>query len=517
VIPPVNNHNKANSQAWVFLATCISGVLLFYPTLGDMLSMWWESGSAYSHGLLLMLIMVYFFIKQWNKDKSILSIRPKLWMLPVILSLSMLWMVSYLAQVQALEQLVLLMMLVSIIIALLGPARAVPYIYIVTLMIFTISSWSQINGFLQAATAVVTGSILDLTGFTSVREGYFILIPAGTFEVTGGCSGLNYQLAGLSISFLYAYLERFSLLKTVVYLLIASAVIFFANVVRIYIVILAGQFTQMKSPLIEDHLWLGWVVFSVFMGIFLYLSNRMAGTSEQDESLIDSPSSDQVEIAPVSKWIYTAVVLALTASGPVLARYYAPPAEYRASLNKLELPLRLNDWMYSSIDAKDQGWKPDFDSPDVIEGGRYRDRAQYSTHPVDYYMIIYAYQKQGHEAININNRVYFERNWSLTKKRTLTVSLANNKSIAVNEFEIRGRHGTRRLVWMWYYVDGKNLANTYKTKITSLMSVFRRRPEISVNIISSPIRSEPEPAREAMTGFLNSGLQEINALFDGWS
>jgi len=511
------NHKNVNIQAWVFLATCVFGMLLFYPTLADMFSMWWEAGSAYSHGLLLMLVVAYFFLKQWSKDKNILEIRPKIWMLPVIALFSMLWMVAYLAQVQALEQLVLLMILLSLIVALLGPAMAVPYLYIVALMIFTISSWSQINGFLQAATAVVTGSMLDLTGFTSVREGYFILIPAGTFEVTDGCSGLRYQLAGLSIAFLYAYLERFSLLKTLLYLIVAAVVIFFANVVRIYIVILAGQLTQMKSSLIDDHLWLGWVVFSVFMGLFLYFSNRITGASDSDDSVSREPSKDKDDASLVSKWIYTSVVLVLTASGPVLARYYAPTDLYREAKYKLELPARLNGWSFIPVPGHIQAWQPDFVSPDVITGGRYTDNDKYAAYPVDYYMIIYAYQTQGHEAININNRVYDESKWALIGSEKKTINLANNKIIVVNEFEIRSRNGADRLVWMWYYVDGNNLADKYKTKLASLVSVFRNRPEIGINIISVPMRSEPVLARETLLEFLNGSLREMNALLDNWS
>ena len=514
---PANNHNNANSQAWVFLVACVSGMLLFYPTLADMLNMWWEESSAYSHGLIMALIVAYFFLKQWGNDKTMLSIRPTIWMLPIILSLSMLWMVAYLSQIQALEQLVLLAVLISVVVALLGRVRAVPYIYIIALMIFTISSWSQINGFLRMATAVVSGNILDLTGVSSVREGFFILVPAGTFEVTNGCSGLRYQLAGLSISILYAYMEKLSLWLTLLYLLIAFIVIFLANVVRIVIVILAGQFTQMQSPLIDDHLWLGWVVFSVFISIFLYLSNRLIRSPDRDANRSSEPVSDNSESALSIKWGFTLVVLALTASGPILAQYYAPSTKVQKAAYRLDLPDKLNTWVLVSTSEENQAWKPDFVSPDVVAGGRYTDADRYTANSVDYYMMIYAYQTQGHEAVNINNRVYDQKIWTLTGSTKQKVKLASGWSVVVNEFEIRDRRGNTRLIWMWYYLDGENMAGKYKTKLMSLIGVFRQRPAISVNVLSIATHAELEPARRILTDFLNSGLQGMNALFDNWS
>ncbi len=509
-----NNHQSA-AQAWLFLIACIIGLSFYYPTLADMAAMWWEESSAYSHGLLLVFVVAYFFTRQWFSERHRLSIQTKIWLLPPVLFLSLLWMLAYLAQVQALEQLVVLLVLGSLVVALLGPSRSVPYIYVIALMIFTISSWSQINDLLRFGTAILSGIVLELTGVTSVREGYFILVPAGTFEVTGGCSGLRYQLAGLSIAFIYAYMERMSLWMTFFYLLTAALVIFFANVVRIYIVILAGQFTQMKSSLVDDHLWLGWIVFGVFMSAFLYFSNRLIRPADRSAKDAESELAEPPVNTNGGKWGYTLLVLALVASGPLLAHYYTPSPNMQ-NLPTLELPGKAGDWALTPLSANGQDWKPAFISPDITSGGRYTDSGRHAT-AVDYYMMIYAYQTQGHEAVNVNNKVYDETSWVVTASRNQAVRLENDRSFVVREFEIRDRRGKTRLVWMWYYVNGENLSNKYKTKMAGLAGVFKKQPAISVNVLSVATGIEPGPARSILTDFLNHGLTGMNRLFDSWS
>ncbi|HED17034.1 MAG TPA: EpsI family protein [Gammaproteobacteria bacterium] len=506
--------NQTSQHAWLFLVICLSGLLLYYTTVAGLVAMWWEKGSAYSHGLLLAIIVAYFFIKQWNKDKSQMCLHPKIWMLPVVLSLSLLWMLAVVSQTEALEQLLLLLVLMSIILALLEYPRATPYISVVVLMIFTISMWTHVNVLLQTGTAIVSGEFLNLTGVTSVREGFFILIPAGTFIVDTSCSGLRYQLSGLTIALLYAYMERFSFRMTALYLLIAFVVVFFANVVRIYTVIMIGQFTNMRSPIIKDHNWLGWIIFGIFIFIFLYFSNRFLKGRGQVENNDHNSPAETKNFVTQKNWMYIAVIMLFTASGPLLAWYYAPPTQSLNANYKLELPGKMGSWKLTSMPEKNQVWKPDFETPDIVEAGRYTNADIKPARNVEYYLMIYAYQTQGHEAININNRVFDKKDWVLSASRKQVIQMDSGQRIEVNEYEIKGQRGNSRLVWMWYYVDSKNIANKFKTKIAGMIGLFRNRPAISVNIVSVPLPIEPETARATLTLFLNAGLQEMNTLSD---
>jgi exosortase len=151
-------------------------------------------------------------------------------------------------------------------------------------LIFIYPFWGIFTGFLQQLSTIVVSNFMSLTPIPTYVENEFITIPAGTFEIANGCSGLRYLISVLAISVLYAF---FNLRQTKqIFLFFSVAIIgaLITNWIRIAIIILVGHFTDMQSSLIEDHNMFGWYIFIPFV-YFLFKYGDRLYFSQKDEEI----------------------------------------------------------------------------------------------------------------------------------------------------------------------------------------------------------------------------------------
>jgi exosortase len=70
--------------------------------------------------------------------------------------------------------------------------------------------WGPINEFLQWSSVKAVNYIMSFTGIPTFVYEEYVEIPAGTFEIADGCSGLRYVIAALALVTFYSvmYLQR---------------------------------------------------------------------------------------------------------------------------------------------------------------------------------------------------------------------------------------------------------------------------------------------------------------------
>ncbi len=263
------NNRTAVPPAILLIAGLLLAFPLYYPTLDSFFNIWTASDSDQSHGFLLFAVCLYIFYEEWKARKDRLSIKPRYLGLIGIIVLSLLWMMSGLVYVESLQQALFIAILAMIIFSFLGLKDGVPFYFPVLLLLSVVPVWKVLAPYLQTGTAVTVGYMLQASGITSVREGYLLIIPEGTFEVAEFCSGLRYQIVGITISLLYARQSGFYLKETIAYVAFASLLAFVANLMRVYSVVVIGHITNMESEIVHDHNMLGWIIFGVFILIYL--------------------------------------------------------------------------------------------------------------------------------------------------------------------------------------------------------------------------------------------------------
>jgi len=143
-------------------------------------------------------------------------------------------------------------------------------------LILIIPMWGSLAVILQSLSVNAVSFIMGFTGIPTYVEGNLVAIPAGIFEIAGGCSGLRYLIVSLAMSSLFSFLYLQNIKNIFIFFLIAITGALITNWIRITLLIIIGQYTNMTSALMTDHNNFGWYIFIPFMFLLFTLGNYLA-------------------------------------------------------------------------------------------------------------------------------------------------------------------------------------------------------------------------------------------------
>ncbi len=196
----------------------------------------------------------------------------------IIVGISALWLVAYVLNVQVVHQSTLPLVLLGWLLATRGWTAFLAVLPIAGVFFLAVPVWGVLLAPLQAATVVVNGLLLKITGVQAVIDGYHIQIESGIFLVAEGCAGLNYFETGLLISTMYALLFLVTWRARAMAIVIGVGLAIVSNWLRVFGLIVIGDITEMKSPLIADHGLYGWILFAVSMLVFFAIMRKVEKT-----------------------------------------------------------------------------------------------------------------------------------------------------------------------------------------------------------------------------------------------
>ena len=480
--------------------------MVIYQTTIKKLAQTWLS-EWNSHGLLLAIISVYLFYQIWKKHKSQLLIKINISAYLALLVLSILWLFANLIFVEYVELVILPLIFAVMMAGLLGWRESKIYWFPFLLMLLGGPLLSLLVPVLQDITALLSGLLLAGLGFTIFVDGVLILVPAGTFEVDTGCSGLNVVTVGAILSFLYAYIHRFNLKGTIFLLgagLLASII---SNILRVSIIVVVGNATKMQHPLVNEHENLGWVVFLFVMGIFLYLVHHKMSLSS---FLIDEDKlrahENTVDVKRDYKGLYGPLLALLFASvGPMLL-FYTQKNYEDISVGKIQSQQPIGTWR--PVADTHPSWKPVYNAGE----GDYRIRQTYKN--VDYspvYLDVTYFKRQGvgNEAVNVTNAVYDRHDWTRVWIKAYLPDTISGIS-DVEETLIRGKNNQEMLVWRWFATNGQKTGNAYKAKIFNLFGVLVGEPSIATYVVAIDVRDTYDNARKDLNNFVKTATNYIH-------
>lgn len=241
-----------------------------------MTTLWRHSfdDGTYSHAYLIPFITLYLYHQL--KDEGLLAYQQSFsW-----LKFSFFALACYALYVAAAAQISLGYWLASLAVIITAIIMLYQYhwriIFPAAFLILIIPIWGTLTTILQSMSVKAVNYMMGYTGIPTYVEGNFVSIPAGTFEIAGGCSGLRYFIVALAISALYIFLNMRKKRNILLFLSFAIIGALVTNWIRITLLIVIGQYTNMTSELMTDHNNFGWYVFIPFMVLLILFGNYLA-------------------------------------------------------------------------------------------------------------------------------------------------------------------------------------------------------------------------------------------------
>jgi len=262
--------------------------LFLFLNLPVMTTLWRHSfdDGTYSHAYLIPIISLWLYY-QLQQDNMLAFSANISWLGVILFTLSCYGLfVSASAQISLGYWLASLGIIISAILMLFKYHWRI--LFPAVFLILIIPMWGSLATVLQGLSVIAVSYMMSFTGIPTYVEGNLVSIPAGVFEIAGGCSGLRYFIVSIAISSLFVFLNMRKTRHILIFLTFAILGALITNWIRITLLIIIGQYTNMTSSLMTDHNHFGWYVFMPFMILLFVLGNYLTqdlsspNTSVQD-------------------------------------------------------------------------------------------------------------------------------------------------------------------------------------------------------------------------------------------
>jgi exosortase A len=483
-------------------ATVLAILLLHRLTLQAMAKVW-TFNESFSHCWFVPPLAGYM---AWTRRAELAALTPRPSVLGVILALLSggLWFLSHLAQVGTGEQIALVGMILGSVWAVLGTEACRRLVYPLAFLFLMVPFGEGLFPYLISLAGRLAVIVLEWTGMPVAFDGRFLRVPGGEWTVTEACSGLRYLLTILTVGAVFAYVNYVRAPKRILFLGICVVAAILTNGFRVWLLVIIGALTDMKSPLVHDHAWLGWVLFAIMLlGIF-QIGRALADPTPPGRAGAAPETRGREGRRPAPAGATWAAALAVIAGGvawtalaravdrpiPGEARYAGPSSD--ASWTELEY----DPW----------GWKP-FYLGAAAEFQRCYER---EGEVVGLYVGYYRDQRPERELIQTYNAFVdpAREEWkrSVLTRRTVP---GRRPPLPVTQVDLEAP-GVHLRVWRTYWVGGRFLAGENEVKLEQLrMKLTGDGDDAAVLMVYTPHGPDGEEAAARLTRFLEDRLGPI--------
>jgi EpsI family protein len=472
------------------------GVLWFsVPTLEVLHSRWVDF--TYSHGYLVLALAATLIVREWKKQRAV-TVLPSgagLCCFAVCVCGTILGTAS---TTSIIAELLLPAMWFGAVWTIFGWMQARRFVWPLAYLYFAIPFWDAFNEGLRGLTVAVVAQWVRAASIPAFIEGNQIHIPAGTFEVAGGCSGLHFLIVGAALSAYAGLVHHDRWLSRIVLSLVAIGLSLLANWLRVFSLVAVGHWSDMRHYLIiEDHYYFGWLLFSVCL-VPMFLLDRWLIHRQEETTPARAQRGVQV---PASRRAVVVGALIVAVLGIWANKRIAGAAENAPGV--AASPPALRGWPQAGVWGQDT--VPSF--PGATSEMAVRFAA--ADERVDVYLADYRVQRQENEVIFYANRpqgLHSEVATSVDRR----VSLASASAmIPIREIEVRDRDGGRRLVWFTMRVAGVLTASDFEAKVWQVIGAIRGRRDAQALVLSTACTVDCAAARSALDRFAAAALPRL--------
>jgi exosortase len=229
------NAQSGSPVRWLSLVFALGALALYLPTLLDA-GQQWMINDNYAHGVFIFPLCAFLL---WLRQDDIRSapVQPSIWGLPLLIVGIFLQSASYLLQVKYVGMWSLALTLTGGVLMLFGPVmlRIVRFAIVFSLLANPLphSLLSGMTVWIQNASTLGAAGLMDILGFTVVRNGNVIQVPGAVLEVAAACSGFHKFLSLSAFTLLYGYLFTESNRIRLILMVCVLPIALIANILRI--------------------------------------------------------------------------------------------------------------------------------------------------------------------------------------------------------------------------------------------------------------------------------------------
>jgi exosortase A len=501
------------ASAWsravlALIAAVLIVTAVYWSTALSIVSIWVRS-ETFAHGFLIVPISLWLM---WEKRAGLRRLQPEPTFAPVtlFLPLGMLWLMGHLVDTLVVQQYAYVGMLIVAIWASVGHRTARYLAFPIGFLLLAVPVGEGLIYPMMNFTADFTVGMLKLTGIPVYREGIFFTIPSGNWSVVEACSGVRYLIASVTLGFLFAYLTYSKWWKRALFLLVSIVVPIVANGLRAYMIVMIGHLSDMKLAVGVDHLLYGWVFFGIVVTI-MFLVGSIWRDPPQELPVPDLTSRPHTRASGtltvlaaigISAAIWPALSWALADDGRDVENVIVNPPE------------AMSGWRFLAGAPWD--WQPRVVGADGQQRVFYQREGQGDATVAGLYLSVYRQQRQGSELVSSSNVMVPQEHpmWSDIAVVPMKLQLQHRR-LSVEQHFLVSREGQRLLVWTWYRVAGRHMANPYAAKMLEAISrIVGSRGEGALIAVAAPYDERPEVAHEALEAFIDAMLPAIDAEID---
>jgi exosortase A len=442
----------------LFVLGLFTWLSVYFDVISNMVSIW-NGSETYTYCYLIIPIVLY-LINEKKEGLAKLSFKNNaLFILPLFIG-QIGFLLSDLAGVGVLTHLAAYGSLICLVGVVYGYQVVKFLIFPLSFLILCVPMGEELVPSLQNVTADISVYLVELVGIPVYREGLYIYIPNGTFEVAEACSGIRFLIAMIAIGVLYAYLFYQNIWRRLGFVLLSIIIPILANGIRAFGIIYIGHVSDMTQAVGADHLVYGWVFFSIVLMLLMAVGkiwqepaeSTIAENINTDETLITKPNNLSVFII--------AIALLVIMLKPSYAHFVVGSKE--ATVNRSPIIEYL-----AEHDAKDgsPSWGASFIQADKT----YTLSIINNNNTIELYVADY-YQDNPHkELINWGNKLFDIDKFSIVKESAFALPHNINATL----LEVVSVRGEKLQLLYWYQIDDVWTSNNIQIKKAQLLSKLK--------------------------------------------
>lgn len=468
-----------------FILPLVTWALVYHESIVSMVTVWMQS-KTYEHGFIIIPISLWL---TWRKRDQVKQTPLGISWTPVLIFIlpTLCWMLGKAAGIALLEHIAAIFSLQLLLWALLGTALAKVLFFPIFYLVFCIPFGEQLIPYLQVITADITVFALQLSNIPVYREGLFLTIPNGLFEVAEACSGIRFLISSLALGTLFAYLSFNKWWKILIFVGFSFIFPIIANGIRAYGIVLIGYLSDMKYATGADHLVYGWVFFAFVIGVIFYIADKFADTPVRQSTLTKYSYATQ----PQSK----ALIVSISLVAVFLFQF-----RWETSLQKTDhyavTPIRLPN---HTTEISSSVWGISFPEALKITRGVTLDGQ------VEYFSARYALNQEHGELISSLNHIYDQNKWSLNSNSKHIISPQDIEAFNATQLTIANHRGESMKILYWYCIDDVCSSNPLKVKLLRARKLMTERSGTADVLALASFESTDEQLHELAKAWMANG------------
>lgn len=430
---------------------------VYFQVLSDMMGVWLGS-ETYSYCFFIFPISVY-LIYEKREQLALIPTNFNHWLLVLLLLGQIVFLLSDLAGIGVLMHLSAYGSLVCIVGITYGLKILKFLMFPLGYLVLSVPMGEELVPVLQNITADISVWLVELVGIPVYREGLYIYISNGTFEVAEACSGIRFLITMVAIGTLYAYLYYHSIWRRLVFIGLSLVIPIIANGIRAFGIIYVGHKTDMEHAVGTDHLVYGWIFFSIVL-ILLMAIGKFWQEDVTDNNKNDMIASTMMKPSLSASMGLLCLTLSILTFKPLYESLVVGQDRQVMPENKFYTFLKANIKQGFMV-----SFGPRFDKADK----KYQVELQGENTILEIYVAKFDADTKERELINWGNRIYDIDKLSMMTKQPLTIKTQSGV-IDATLLKLVTLNGHKANLVYWYETEGIRSSDKLVIKKTQLLN-----------------------------------------------